>query len=110
VGIYGVVSFLVAQRNQELAVRIALGASHANVLWLVLNQSLKMAAIGAIIGLLGSWAAQRLTTGLLFGISPVDPATFASGAALLLAVAAIASAIPGARVLRIDPAQTLRQD
>jgi putative ABC transport system permease protein len=110
VGIYGVVSFLVLQRNQELAVRIALGASHANVLWLVLNQSLKMAAIGATIGLLGAWAAQRLTAGLLFGISPVDPVTFASGAALLLAVAAIASAIPGARVLRIDPAQTLRRD
>ena len=110
VGIYGVVSFLVLQRNQELAVRIALGASHANVLWLVLNQSLKMAAIGATIGLLGAWAAQRLTAGLLFGISPVDPATFVGGAALLLAVAAIASAIPGARVLRIDPAQTLRRD
>src|ERR1700733_1798171 len=110
VGIYGVVSFLVVQRNQELAVRIALGASHANVLWLVLNQSLKMAAIGATIGLLGAWAAQRLTAGLLFGISPVDPATFVGGAALLLAVAAIASAIPGARVLRIDPAQTLRRD
>jgi putative ABC transport system permease protein len=110
VGIYGVVSFLVVQRNQELAVRIALGASHANVLWLVLNQSLKMAAVGATIGLLGAWAAQRLTAGLLFGISPVDPATFVGGAALLLAVAAIASAIPGARVLRIDPAQTLRRD
>jgi putative ABC transport system permease protein len=110
VGIYGVVSFLVVQRNQELAVRIALGASHANVLWLVLNQSLKMAAIGATIGLLGACAAQRLMTGLLFGISPVDPATFVGGAALLLAVAAIASAIPGARVLRIDPAQALRQD
>ena len=110
VGIYGVVSFLVVQRNQELAVRIALGASHANVLWLVLNQSLKMAAIGATIGLLGACAAQRLMTGLLFGISPVDPATFVGGAALLLAVAAIASAIPGARVLRIDPAQTLRRD
>jgi len=110
VGIYGVVSFLVVQRNQELAVRIALGASHANVLWLVLNQSLKMAAIGAGIGLLGAWAAQKLTAGLLFGISPVDPATFAGGAALLLAIAAVASAIPGARVLRIDPAQTLRRD
>jgi len=110
VGIYGVVSFLVVQRNQELSVRIALGASHANVLWLVLNQSLKMAAIGAGIGLLGASAAQRLMAGLLFGVSPVDPATFVGGAALLLAVAAIASAIPGARVLRIDPAQTLRRD
>jgi len=60
--------------------------------------------------LLGAWAAQRLMTGLLFGISPVDPVTFVGGAALLLAVAAIATAIPGARVLRIDPAQALRQD
>ncbi len=110
VGIYGVVSFLVAQRKQELAVRMALGARRINVLWLVLKQALEMAAIGAAIGLFGAWAMQRFTSGLLFGISPVDPATFVGGAAFLLAVAAIASAIPAARVLRIDPAQALRQD
>ena len=110
VGIYGVVSFLVAQRNQELAVRMALGASHANVLWLVLKQGLRMAAIGAIIGLCAAFAAQKFTSGLLFGISPVDPLTFAAAPIFLLAVAAIACAIPGARVLRIDPAQALRQD
>jgi len=110
VGIYGVVSFLVAQRRQELAVRIALGASRANVLWLVLKQGLEMATIGAAIGLLGAWAAQRLTSGILFGISPVDPVTFAGGAIFLLAVAAIACAIPGTRVMRIDPAEALRQD
>jgi putative ABC transport system permease protein len=110
VGIYGVISFLVAQRNQELAVRMALGASHANVLWLVLKQGLRMAAIGAIIGLCAAFAAQKFTSGLLFGISPVDPLTFAAAPIFLLAVAAIACAIPGARVLRIDPAQALRQD
>src|SRR5208282_6419395 len=77
VGIYGVVSFLVAQRNQELAVRMALGAGRINLLWLVLKQSLEMAAIGAAIGLFGAWASQKLTTGLLFGVSPVDPVTFA---------------------------------
>jgi putative ABC transport system permease protein len=110
VGIYGVVSFLVAQRNQELAVRMALGASHGNVLWLVLEQGLKMAAIGALIGLCGAWAAQKFTSGLLFGISPVDPLTFVGAPIFLLAVAAIACAIPGARVLRIDPAQALRQE
>jgi putative ABC transport system permease protein len=110
VGIYGVVSFLVAQRNQELAVRMALGASHGNVLWLVLKQGLKMAAIGAAIGLCGAWAAQKFTSGLLFGISPVDPLTFAGAPIFLLAVAAIACAIPGARVMRIDPAEALRQD
>jgi predicted permease len=110
VGIYGVVSFAVAQRNQELALRIALGATRANVLWLVLKQGLEMATIGAAIGLLGACATQKLTSSLLFGISPVDPATFAGGAALLLAVAAMASAIPGVRVMRIDPSEVLRQD
>jgi predicted permease len=110
VGIYGVISFLVTQRKQELAVRIALGASRANVLWLVLKQGLEMAAIGAAIGLAGAWSAQKLTSGLLFGISPVDPLTFAGGAAFLLAVAAIATAIPSARVMQIDPAEMLRQD
>ena len=110
VGIYGVVSFLVAQRKQELAVRIALGASSARVLWLVLQQGLEMAAFGAAIGLLGAWATQKLTSGLLFGISPVDPPTFAGAAFFLLTVAAVASLIPGARALRIDPARTLRQD
>jgi putative ABC transport system permease protein len=110
VGIYGVVTFLVAQRKQELAVRIALGASRVAVLWLVLRQALEMATIGAAIGLFGAWATQKLTSGLLFCISPVDPATFAGAAVFLLTIAAIASAIPGARVLRIDPARTLRQD
>jgi ABC-type antimicrobial peptide transport system permease subunit len=110
IGIYGVVSFLVAQRKPELAVRIALGASRATVLWLVLKQGLEMATIGAAIGLFGAWAAQKLTSGLLFGISPVDPVTFAGAAIFLLAVAAVASAIPGARVMSIDPARALRQD
>jgi len=110
VGIYGVVSFLVAQRSQELAVRLALGASRFNVLWLVLKQGLEMAAIGAGIGLFGAWAMQKLTSGLLFGISPVDPVTFAGGALFLLTVAAIACVIPGARVMGIDPAAALRQN
>jgi predicted permease len=110
VGIYGVVSSLVAQRKQEMAVRMALGASHGNVLWLVLKHGLKMAVIGAAIGLCGAWAAQKFTAGLLYGISPLDPLTFAGAPVFLLAVAAIACAIPGARVLQIDPAQALRHD
>jgi putative ABC transport system permease protein len=110
VGIYGVVCFLVAQRKQELAVRVALGAGRVTVLWQVLRQGLKIATIGAAIGLFGAWAAQKTTSGLLFGISPVDPVTFAAAAAFLLAIAGIASAISAARVLSIDPARTLRQD
>lgn len=110
VGIYGVVSFLVAQRQQELAVRIALGAGRGTVLWLVLKQSMAMAALGTAVGLCGAWASQKLTSGLLFGISPVDPPTLAGAAGLLLAVAALASTIPAARVLQIDPVAALRQD
>jgi putative ABC transport system permease protein len=91
-------------------VRMALGASRFNVLWLVLKQAMEMAALGAVIGLLGAWASQRLTRGLLFGVSPVDPGTFTAAAFFLLAIAAIASAIPAARVLLIDPAGALRQD
>src|SRR5208282_1559852 len=110
VGIYGVVSFLVTQRKQEMAVRMALGASHTNVLWLVVKHSLGMTSIGAAIGLIGASAAQRLTSGFLFGVSPVDPVTFTGAAVFLLAIAAIASAIPAARVMRIDPAEALRQE
>jgi putative ABC transport system permease protein len=110
VGIYGVVSFLVAQRKQEMAVRMALGADRINVLWLVMKQALEMAALGAVIGLFGAWASQKLTSGLLFGVSPVDPVTFTGAAFFMLAIAAIASAIPAARVLFIDPAGALRQD
>jgi putative ABC transport system permease protein len=79
-------------------------------LWLVLKHGLKMAVIGAAIGLCGAWAAQKFTAGLLYGISPLDPLTFAGAPVFLLAVAAIACAIPGARVLQIDPALALRQD
>ena len=110
VGIYGVISYLVARRTQELAVRLALGATPANILWLVLRQGLNMGLIGVVIGLLGALAARQLMSGLLFGISPVDPRTFAGGAAVLLTVALVAGAIPGARAMRIELVQALRED
>jgi putative ABC transport system permease protein len=101
VGIYGVISYLVTQRTRELALRLAVGASPASILWLVLRQGLNMALIGAVIGLSGAFAARQLISGLLFGVSPVDPATFIGGAVFLMLVTAIASAIPGARAMRI---------
>jgi predicted lysophospholipase L1 biosynthesis ABC-type transport system permease subunit len=110
VGIYGVISYLVTQRTRELALRITLGASRARVLWLVVKQGVAMAAIGTAIGLSGAVAIQKLMGSLLFGISAVEPVTFAGGALFLVGVAAIASAIPGARVMWIDPASALRQD
>ncbi len=109
VGVYGVVAFLVTQRTHEMAVRVALGASRANVLGLVVRQGLKLAAIGAAIGLGSAWAVRQVTGGLLFGISAVDPATFAGAAATLIAVAAIACAVPGMRAMRVDPARALRE-
>ena len=110
VGVYGVVSIVVSQRKQELAVRIALGASRANAVTLVLSQAMRNAVIGIILGLIGALAAQRLIRGFLFQISAVDPITFVGGAIFLLAVATVASAIPASRATRIDPAQLLRQE
>jgi putative ABC transport system permease protein len=110
VGIYGVVSYLVTQRSQELAVRLALGASPRNILWLVLRQGLNMALIGALIGLAGAFATRQLTSGLLFGISAADPLTLVAGGVFLVAIAAIASAIPAARAMHIPFVEALRQE
>jgi len=77
VGVYGVLSYLVRQRTQEVAVRLAVGARPVNVLWLVVRQGLKLATIGAASGLLGAWTCRQVMSGLLFGISPVDPVTLA---------------------------------
>ena len=110
VGVYGVVSIVVSQRKQELAVRIALGSTRANAVALVLRQALRTAATGTMLGLAGAWAAQRLIRGFLFEVSPVDPITFIGGAIFLLAVATAASLVATARAMRIDPAQLLRQE
>ena len=80
VGIYGV-TYLVARRTRELALRMAVGASPVSILWLVARQGLSMALVGAVVGLSGAFAARQLISGLLFGISPVDPATFGGPAA-----------------------------
>ena len=110
VGVYGVLSNVVSQRKQELAVRIALGATRANVIGLVLKRATFAAAIGMMLGVAAAWGAQRVIQGFLFQISAVDPITFIGGAMFLLAVAAAASAIPASRATRIDPARLLRQE
>jgi putative ABC transport system permease protein len=100
----------VTQRSQELAVRLALGASPRNILWLVLRQGLNMALIGALIGLAGAVATRQLTSGLLFGISAADPLTLVAGGVFLVAIAAIASTIPAARAMHIPFVEALRQE
>src|SRR5215470_6499614 len=110
VGIYGVVSYSVAQRTNEIGIRIALGARAADVVRLILKHGLALAAIGVAIGLSASLALTRLMKGLLFGVSATDPLTFAAIALLLIVVALMACWIPARRAARVDPIVALRAE
>jgi putative ABC transport system permease protein len=110
IGIYGLMHFFVVQRTNEIGVRMALGARSADVLGLVLRQGLTLAAAGIAVGLAAALGATRLLASLLFGVTPADPLTFASTAAILIGVAALACSIPARRAARVDPVLALRQD
>ena len=110
VGVYGVVSYLVAQRTSEIGLRMALGARRADVLWMIIKQGLGMAVVGAVAGLLGAWSLRQAVAQLIFGISPADPATFLTAALLLLVLAAAASYIPARRAAMVDPMIALRYE
>ncbi|MFN2564674.1 MAG: ADOP family duplicated permease [Gemmatimonadaceae bacterium] len=110
VGLYGVVSYSVAQRRPELGVRMALGASSRRVLALVLRQGLRPALAGAVAGLAGALVLTRLMTNMLFGVAPTDPLTMLAVACVLIAVAAVASLLPARRAARVHPAEALRSD
>ena len=107
-GIYGVVSYSVTERTREIGIRMALGASRGDVQRRVLRETLTLAAAGAVLGLIGAFAAARIITSLLFGLSSTDPATFAGMIAVLSAVALIAGYIPARRASRIDAMTALR--
>jgi predicted permease len=110
VGLYGVVSYSVAQRRREIGVRMALGASARSVLRLVAAQGLKPALVGAAVGLVGAMVLTRLMGSMLFGVAPSDPLAVLGAAALLAGVAALASVVPARRVLRVHPAEALRAE
>ena len=110
VGLYGVVSYGVAQRTREVGVRVALGAQRRDVLRLVLSSGLSLVAAGVAVGLVAAIAATRFLGALVFGVSPVDPPTFAAAAVLLTIVALGAHWVPIRRALRIDPASALRAE
>jgi putative ABC transport system permease protein len=110
VGIYGVMSYVVTQRTRELGIRIALGAAHGRVLGMVVGQSLRLAAIGIGIGLVGALALSRVIASLLYGVSALDPPTFAGIAILLAIVCTVASFLPAWRATRVDPMVALREE
>lgn len=110
IGAYGVISYSVRERTQEFGIRIALGAGRAEVLALVLKQAMALAAIGLSLGLIGALATTRLLSTLLFGIRPLDPATFAAAATLLLAVALLATYLPARAATKVDPIVALRYE
>jgi putative ABC transport system permease protein len=107
IGIYGVIAYSVAQRTQEFAIRIALGAERADILRLVIGHGLALTLAGIAIGLAGSIALTRMISAMLYQTSATDLATFATSAAIFLAVAFIASYLPARRATRIDPTDAL---
>lgn len=110
VGIYGVMSYSVAQRRNEIGIRMALGAQKMDVLKLTVGSGLKLVVIGLALGLAGALLLTRLMSTLLFGISATDPLTFLSISAILIAVALLASYIPARRATKVDPLTALRYE
>jgi predicted permease len=110
VGIYGVISYLIGQRTHEIGIRMALGAQQSKVLFQILGEGLKLALIGAAIGLGAAFGLTRLMTSLLYGVSPTDPLTFAAVAVLLVAVALAACYVPARRAAAVDPMIALRHE
>ena len=110
VGIYGVVSYTVAQRTRELGIRMALGASTPNVMRLVVGQGMAPAALGVVAGLAGAWALSRTIASLLYGVGATDPATFGTTALFLGGVALAAAYLPARRATRVSPTVALREE
>jgi len=108
VGIYGVMSYTVAQQTREIGIRIALGAKPRDVLKMTVKQGLKLVGLGLVIGLPSAFILTRVMASLLFGISATDPITFLSISLVVLAVALLASYLPALRATKVDPMIALR--
>ena len=110
IGIYGVISYAVSQRTREIGIRLALGAEKSELRWMFVRSALVLTGVGVAIGLGAAAAAARLMTSLLFGVSPLDPLSFATVPLLLVAAAALASFVPASRVAAVNPADALKAE
>jgi len=110
VGLYGVMSYAVAQRTNEIGIRLALGAQTRDVLSLIIGQGLRLVLVGLAIGLLGAFALMRVISGLLFGVTAKDPMTFIVVSVVLAVIALLACYVPARRATRVDPLEALRYE
>jgi predicted lysophospholipase L1 biosynthesis ABC-type transport system permease subunit len=110
IGLYGVIAYGVSRRTREFGIRMALGAERSQVMGLVMRQGARLAAAGAVLGMLAAAAAAQLLEALLYGVSRVDPIAYAAAAGALLVVAGVANVIPALAATRVDPAAALRAE
>jgi predicted lysophospholipase L1 biosynthesis ABC-type transport system permease subunit len=110
IGMYGVISYSVAQRTQEIGIRIVLGAQRRSVFQMVLGQGARLGGLGIAIGLVAALAVTRLLAGFLYGVRATDPLTFAGVSLLLLAVTLLACYIPARRAMRVEPMNAIRYE
>jgi ABC-type antimicrobial peptide transport system permease subunit len=108
VGIYGVIRYIAAQRTGEIGIRMALGAQTADVRRLFLRHGLVLTSVGIMLGIGATLFVTRLMSALLFGVTPMDPVTYAAASALLATVALLATYLPARRAARVDPMVALR--
>jgi len=110
IGLYGVIAFVATQRTQEIGVRMALGATRADILRLIAGEGVRLIVLGGVLGLSAALAGARLLKSLLFGVGPHDPATYAAVALLLALVALAATLIPARAAMKVEPVVALRYE